>query len=63
MNLETVWTLENKLRVLEGRAVGKWVRPVKGIKKGMYCMEHWVLYANNESQNTASKTNDGLWGD
>ena len=50
-------------KVVKGRAVGKWVRPVKGIKKGMYCMEHWVLYANNESWNTTSKTKDVLYGD
>ena len=29
-----------------------------GIKEGTYYMEHWVLYINNESWNTASKTND-----
>jgi len=26
-------------------------------------MEHWVLYANNESWNTTSKTNDVTYGD
>jgi len=36
---------------------------VMGIKEGMYCMEHWVLYVNNESWNTTSKTNDVLYGD
>jgi len=34
-----------------------------GIKEGSYGMEHWMLYANNESWNTASKTNDGMYGD
>ena len=29
----------------------------------MYWMEHWVLYANNESWNTTSKINDVLYGD
>ena len=37
---------------------GEWVGLVVGIKEGTYCMEHWVLYINNESWNTASKTND-----
>jgi len=26
-------------------------------------MEHWVLYANNESWNTTSKSNDVMYGD
>ena len=43
---------------------GEWMRwLVMGIKEGMYCMEHWVLCANNESWNTTSKTNDVLYGD
>uniref|UniRef100_A0A452R1A1 Thyroglobulin type-1 domain-containing protein n=1 Tax=Ursus americanus TaxID=9643 RepID=A0A452R1A1_URSAM len=37
--------------------------PVMGIKEGVYCMEHWVLYANNESWNTTSKTKNVLYGD
>ena len=53
MNQERLWTLGNKLRGSEGRGVGDWDRPVMGIKEGTYCMEHWVLYANNESWNTA----------
>ena len=36
---------------------------VMGIKKGTDYMGHWVLYANNESWNTTSKTNDVLNGD
>ena len=63
MNHERLWTLKNNLRVLEGRAVGGWVSLVVGIMQGTYCMEHWVLYANNESWNTASKTNDVLYDD
>ena len=31
--------------------------------EGTYCMEHWVLYANNESWNIISKTKDVLYGD
>ena len=41
---------------------GGWASPVMGIKEGTYCMEHWVLYANNESWNATSKTNDVLYG-
>ena len=51
-NHERLWTLGNDLRVSEGRSVGRWVSPVMGIKEGTYCMEHWVLPANNESENT-----------
>ena len=47
----------------EGRGVGDWVSLVIGSKEGTYCIEHWVLYANNESWNTASKTKDVLDGD
>ena len=35
-----------------GKGGGGWVNLVMGIKEGMYCMEHWVLYTNNESWNT-----------
>ena len=41
-NHERLWTLRNKLRVLEGMGVGSWVSLVMGIMEGMYCMEHWV---------------------
>ena len=40
--------------------VGDWVRLVMGIKEGTYRMEHWVLYANNESWSTTIKSND-VW--
>ena len=63
MDPERLQTLGNKLRVSEGRGVGEWDRPVMGHKEGMYCMLHWVLYANNESWNTTSKTKDILYGD
>ena len=56
MNHKRLWTLGNKLRVLDS---GGWASPVKGIKEGTYGMEHWVLYANNDSWNTTSKTNGG----
>ena len=62
-NHERLWTLRNKLRVLEGRGEGGLVSPVMGIKEGTYCMEHWVLYENNGSWITTSKTNDVLYGD
>ena len=57
MNHERLWTLGNKLRASEGRWVGDWDRPVMGTKEGR------VLYTNNESWNTTSKTNDVLYGD
>ena len=62
-NHERLWILGNKLRASEGRRVGGWDRPVMGIKEGTYCMVHWLLYANNESWNIASKTGDILYGD
>ena len=34
-----------------------------GYQEGTYCMEHWVLYANNEFWNSTSKINDVLYGD
>ena len=39
-NHERLWTLGNKLRVLEGRGMGRWVSLVVDIKEGPYCMEH-----------------------
>ena len=42
---------------------GGWDMLVMGSEEGMHCMEHWVLYASNESWNTTSKTNDVLYGD
>ena len=63
MNHERLWTPGNKLRILEGSGVREWVSPVMGIKEGTYCMEHLVLYANNESWKTTSKTKDILYGD
>ena len=46
-----------------GEGVGGWVNLVMGIKEGTYWMEHCVLYANNESWNTTSKTDDVMYGD
>ena len=63
MNHERLWTLGNKLRVLEERGVGDQDRPVMGIKEVTCCMVHWVLYASNESWNITSKTKDVLYGD
>ena len=61
MNHERLWTLGNKLRASGGE--GEWDRLVMGIKEGTYCMVHWVLYTNNESWNTTSKTKNVLYGD
>ena len=55
MNHERLWTLRNKLRVLEGRWVRGWVSLVVGIKEGTHCMEHWVWCINNEFWNTENK--------
>ena len=55
MNHERLWTLGMKLRVLEGRGIGRWVSPVMGIKEGTDCMEHWVWCINNEFRNTEKK--------
>ena len=63
MNHERLWTLGDKLRASEGRGLWDWDRLVMDIKEGTYCMEHWVLYANNESCNIISKTKDVLYGD
>ena len=49
---ERLWTLRNKLSVLEERRVECWLSLVVGIKEGTYCMEHWVWCINNESWNT-----------
>ena len=54
-NHEKLWTLRNKLRILEGRGLWGWVSQVVGIKKGMYCMEHWGRCVNNEFWNTKKK--------
>ena len=48
MNHERLWTLRNKLRVLERRGGGGWVSLVVGIKEGTYGMEHWVWCIINE---------------
>ena len=54
---------EKQTEGFRGEGVGGWVSPVMGIKEGTYCMEHWVLYENNGSWITTSKTNDVLYGD
>ena len=46
-----------------GEGLGDWDRQVMGIKEDTYCMERWVLNANNESWNTTSITKDKLYGD
>ena len=63
MKHERLWTMRNKLRASEGSGVWEWDRPVMGSKEGTYCMEHWVLYATNESLNFTSETRDVLYGD
>ena len=63
MSHERLWTLGNKLRASEWWGVRDWDRLVMGIKEGKYCVEPWVLYTNNGSWNTTSKTKDVLYGD
>ena len=46
-----------------GEGTGGMDRLVMGIKKGMYCMVHWVLHASNESWNFTSETRDVVYGD
>ena len=54
-NHEKLWTLRNKLRVLEGRRVRGWVSLVVGIRESTYRMEHWVWRINNELCYTEKK--------
>ena len=54
---------EKQIEVFRGEGVREWDRLVMGSKEGTCCMEHWVLYTNNESWNTTSKTNDILYDD
>ena len=54
-NQERLWTLRNKLKVLEGTGEGSWVSLVVGIMEGTYCMEHWVWHINNEFWYTEKK--------
>ena len=63
MKHERLWTMRNKLKTSGGRGVGEKERQVMGSKEGTYCMVHWVLYTNNESWNSTSKTHDVLYGD
>ena len=35
-----------------------WGNWVMGIKEGIGCHEHWVLYATDESLNSTSETNN-----
>lgn len=62
-NHERLWTPGNKQRVLEGREVGAGVSPAMDIREGTDCLEHWASYANSESWNVTSNTNDVLYGD
>ena len=54
---------EKQTEGLRGEGVGGWVSLTMGIKEGMYCMEHWVLYANNEASNFTSESGDVMYGD
>ena len=54
-------TLGNKMRVAGGEVGGGRSNWVMGIKKGIWCNEHWVLYATDESLNSTSVTNNTLY--
>lgn len=40
--------------------MGAWVKQVMGIKEGICCDEHWVLYLSNESLKSRAETNIAL---
>ena len=54
---------EKQTEAFRGEGAGDWDRLVMGIKEGTYFLVQWVLYANNESWNIASKAKDVLYGD
>ena len=37
--------------------MGEWARWVMGVKEGIYCDEHWVLYVSVESLNSILEIN------
>ena len=45
-------TTENKLMVTRGEVGGGWARWVMGIKEGVCCDEHWVLFVNSKLNST-----------
>ena len=53
----------NQIDGYRREGVGVWGSLVVGIEEGTCCDNHWVLYTNNESWNTTSKTKDVLYGD
>ena len=52
---KTLLTQGNKLRGA-GEEVGGWDNWVMGLKESMWCNEHWVLYAIDESLNSTFET-------
>ena len=56
-NHERFLATENNLRVAGGEVGGEMGNRVMGMKEGMWCNEHWVLYATDESLNYTSETN------
>lgn len=60
-NHERLWTLGNKLTVVEGRSVGRWVSPVMGIQEGAYYTQCYMKTMNHGTRR--QKTNDFLYGD
>ena len=56
INLKRLIIIGNKLKIAGGK-VGEQM----GIKEGMWCNEHWVLYAIDKSLNSTSETNNILY--
>ena len=59
-NHKRLLIIRNKLRVAGEEWLG-WGNWVMGIKEGVWCYEHWVLYATDELLNSTSETNDVLY--
>ena len=56
-NHKRLLTIENKWREVGGRCA----RRMMGIKEGICCDEHWVLYVSDESLNSTPETNFALY--
>ena len=41
--------------------MGEWGNWAMGTKEGMWCDEHWVLYATDDLLDCTSETNDTLY--
>ena len=57
-NHKRLLTIEDKLRVAGGEVGGGWGNWVMGIKEGLWCDEHWVSHATDESLNSTPETSN-----